>query len=224
MEQGRTPATQPSASLFASLAAELAIQALHGRFPIEDAAIHFDLHTGQSRVVAVTPDEHCPGAHRIAEDVHDLAVSAAEPLDALFALAAQLVPDPVIQLPAAFVVEAPCARCGAPVAVGRPAWALREAPECRVCPALPQIGNAGALTLATLSPSDGLGRRRLRDLGLPPGATFEIASASTAETLLARLAGTVDDHFTTRRRAGGGNGGADDRMNVVEAATVVAKE
>lgn len=223
VEEGRTPATQPSASLFSSLAAELAIQALHGRFPIENAAVHFDLHTGRSSVVGVTPDERCPGAHRVAGDARDLAVSAAEPLDALFALAANLVPDPVICLPAAFVVEAPCARCGAAVPVGRPAWALREPPECRACPAIPQIGDAGALTLATVSPSDGLGRRRLRDLGLQPGAVFEIASASTAETRLARMAGTVDDHFTTRTR-GGGNGAAGDSMKVSTAATVVAKE
>lgn len=213
---GGVPATQPLAAVFGALAAEHAIQAAHGRFPLGGRLLALDLHRGGGRPIEIAADPSCPGAHRVLEPQRTLEVGADDPLSALLAAAASLAVEPVIRLPWPFVVEAPCARCGAPVAVGKPSWKVTRAPECRTCPAIPRLGGRAAVVVTSLAKGDGFGERRLRTLGLMPAAVIEVFDRRTGRVVAARLRGSAEDVFETRRRNEGGAAGKEPSKAITE--------
>lgn len=200
VESGAVPATQPLAATLAAMAAEQAIQAIHGKVPLGGKAFFLDLHSGRSNLLTLTTDPDCPGVHRQFGDVHELAVGCEEPLSAVIEAARSFAAEPVVHLPAPFVVEMPCAECGSLVEIGKPAWKLVQPPHCVECPSLPQLGTRGAVIASTVASDDPLAHRRCRVLGLPPAAIFEIEDRATDRVHAVKLAGTLNDLFELRQR------------------------
>lgn len=200
VESGAIPATQPLAAVQGALAAEHGIQAVHGRFPLGGRAFFLDLHTGQSRVLHLTTDPDCPGVHRRLVGVRPLAVRSEEPVRAVLEAVREFTTEPVMHLPAPYVVEMPCAACGSPIEIGKPVWAVTQPPRCAKCPDLPRLGDSGIVVASTVAGDDPLAQRRCRALGLPPAAIFEVEDRATGAMHVVSLAGGLDDLFETRRR------------------------
>jgi molybdopterin-synthase adenylyltransferase len=192
--EGRVPATQTVAAVFGALAAEAAIEAVHRRFPLGGKALHLDVRSGRSRLVELVTDPECPGAHRRLAAPKKLEVPVTAPLTEVFKALAGSVEEPVVELPAPFVVEAPCAVCGHAVKIGKPAWALTAAPRCPTCPETPRPSVTSVLY--RLRAGDPDARRTCKGLGLPPGAVLEVEASATGELHAVQLADSVTDLFT----------------------------
>ena len=197
--EGRVPATQTVAAVFGALAAEAALLALHGEFPLGGRLLDLDVRTGRGRTIEVVTDPDCAGHDRLGE-VTDVQVASSAPLSALFEAVRGLVDEPVVHLPMPFLVRSPCARCGAGVSIGKPVWAVREPPICRVCPKTAQLHGLGVVTQATVTRHEELAARSCRSLGIAPGAILTIEDGVTHGARAVRIAGTVDDLFTSLRR------------------------
>lgn len=199
--RGMIPATQPLAATFSAIAAEAAIGALHGRFELAGRHLGFDIRSGRSHVVEITPDPQCPGVHAATRPDVVLPVTAKEPLAALFEALHGWAREPVVHLPAEYVVSAPCVSCGSPVSVHRPAWMLSDAPRCRRgCSSRPMLGAGGAIGVTTIRPSDDLAARACLTLGLAPGALVLVEDPARGVSRVVQLAGELDDLFTLRTR------------------------
>lgn len=200
-ESGRVPATQTVAAVVGSLAAEAAIAAVHREFPLGGRILSFNVRSGRSRVLAITPNPSCPGVHRLVGSVMELAARHDEPLASALSQARAFASEPVALLPSPIVVEAPCERCGTRVIVQRPACSLRDPPSCPSCEASqPSAAPASAIVVGSLGADHPLARMKAAKLGLPACAVFEIEDAATRELHAVRLAGSVDDLFVTKRR------------------------
>jgi adenylyltransferase/sulfurtransferase len=198
---GRIPATQALGAVFgAGLVAEHAILALHGEFPLAGCFLELDLRSGRSNRLTVRRDPDCPGAHRRLTPARALAVRSRDPLEAIFGALGGELATPRIVLPAPYVVEAPCARCGATVRVGKPDWAV-DAPSCKTCATTPVFGGRGLLMRAEIAAGDPEAERACRVFGLSAGAIFEVEDERTDAIVVCQLAGGVDELFVTRRRA-----------------------
>lgn len=199
---GRIAATQTVASTFGSLATEAVIQALHGEFPLGGRLLELDVRSGASRTLELALDPRCAGAHRRWGEVRRLDAHAGGPLTAVFDALRGEMRDPVVRLPAPFVVEVPCAACGHAVRVGRPAWALTEPPVCRKCPETPTAWSH-VISVTEVSADDPLAARHARTLGLAPGSIVEVFDRATEawDLVAVQLAGGVEDLFLTRRRS-----------------------
>jgi molybdopterin/thiamine biosynthesis adenylyltransferase len=206
---GAVPATQPLAAVFGAWAAEQAIQAIHGRFPLGRRAAFFDLHSGKTNVVGLSVDPACPGVHRRLGTIQPLDAGCEEPLASVLKAASPSVKEPLAHLPAPFVVAMPCADCGASVSVGKPVWQILSPPRCRECPAVPQLGSAGTVIATTVASDDPLAERRCRALGLGRGAILEIEDRATGSLTAVKLAGDAEDLFERVGRAGNGKAGSD---------------
>lgn len=199
---GLTPATQPLAGVFGNLAAAQVVEAIHGRHVLDGRIVHFDLLTGLSRVADVTADDACPGAHRRLDDVRAVEVTSEDTADALIESVRAFAKAPLVRLPAVYVKSAACHLCGAPVAIGRLEWSLTSPPQCRACPTVPQLGGSALAVAATLEPGDDLQSLRLEQLGVRPAAVLEVEDRANGACCAVRIAGVVDDLFTTLRRKG----------------------
>ncbi len=199
-EQGRTPATQPLAAVFGALAAETAVQVLHGNFPLRNKLVQLDIRTGRSDVIDISPDADCPGAHRCLEEIERLPVSADEPLRRVFEVLAGRFGDLAVELPHPFLVEAPCELCGARVTVMKPAWAVRSVPKCRHCPEKPPSGPARLAVVTSIASDSRLAHAKCRKLGLPQGTIFEVRERGVSDRHVFQLVGSADDLFTSVKR------------------------
>lgn len=209
--EGGIPAIQTAASALGSIAAEASIQALHGHFPLGNKVCHLDIRSGRSHVVDATLDPLCPGVHRRHTDVQSVDVRASDRVEALLDHAAAFTHDPVLLLPGPFVVHLPCARCGAPMHLMKPAWALPQAPTCASCPAGATPG--GEMTVVTsVMRGAPLARTALKKVGIAPASLVEIQDDATGHVAVLRLAGGVDELFITKRRTTR-NGEVESRMN-----------
>lgn len=197
--EGRVPATQTVAALFGALAAEAALLALHGVFPLGGKVRDLDVRTGKGTTIEVVADPGCTAHERLSE-VIDLAVGAGDPLAALLEAVRGVAAEPVVHLPAPYLTRVPCALCGAGVPVGKPVWAVREPPVCRSCPKVAQLHGQGVVTQSTVARGDELAARSCRALGIAPGAILLVEDSVTHESHTVRIAGTVDDLFTSCRR------------------------
>ena len=200
VSEGRVPATQPLAALFGSLAAEHAVQAAHGLFPLGGQAFFLDSWTGRSGKVGITRDPACPGAHRSLPMPRVLSVRSLDLVGRLLEETGRTLRDPIIYLPSPYVASAPCATCGASVPIGKPAWSIPRRPECRKCPELPRLDLGGPVVVTRLEIGSELAGRRLSEVGFAPGALIEVGSLSSGNSLVFQLAGSLDDLFTTLRR------------------------
>lgn len=199
--RGMVPATQPLAAAFAALAAEAAIGALHSRFELAGRHLGLDVRSGRSRLLEISPEPACPGAHRALRAEAAVAVSARQPLAALFEALRPLASEPLVHLPADYVVSAPCAACGGEVSVHRPAWALGGAPRCRRgCPPRPTLGGRGAVAVSALRPGDELAQRPCLALGLAPGTLVVVEDLARGSSFAVELEGGPDDLYVTRTR------------------------
>ncbi len=199
--RGMIPATQPLAAAFSALAAEAAIGALHGRFGLAGRHLGLDIRSGRAHVVEITPDPRCPGVHAVKRPDAVVPVAAKQPLAALFEALCDWAREPVVHLPAEYVVSAPCVACGTPVSVHRPAWALADAPRCRRgCATRPMLGAGGAIGVTTVRPGDELAARACLALGLAPGALVLVEDPERRASRVVQLAGELDDLFALRTR------------------------
>lgn len=198
---GIAPSTQTVAAVFGSLAAEAAIMALQGEFPLGGKALHLDIRTGRSTTLELVTDPHCPGEHRSVGEVVDLAVTTEESARSLLTAAGELgIAEPVLRLPSPFMVEAPCASCGSRVHVQRPVWTLSGPPRCKTC--RPRLDTEPALPVIKkrVARDDRIAELRCKRLGLPAGAILEIENRTTHELRAYRLAGGLENLFITRSR------------------------
>ncbi|MBI5536588.1 MAG: ThiF family adenylyltransferase [Deltaproteobacteria bacterium] len=200
VEAGMTPATQSIASAIGSIAAEAAVRALHGEFPLAGKMVHFDVRTGASRAVLISADPECRGAHRILSGIKKLEVRAKESAARILAAAREFAETPVLHLPAPFLVEAPCSLCGARVIVRKPSWAVREPPACGKCAESSDDAPAPLVTASVITSTDQLANTACRKLGLKHGAVFEIEDLSTGHLHACRLEGSAADLFVTLPR------------------------
>ncbi|MDB4928269.1 MAG: molybdopterin biosynthesis protein MoeB [Myxococcaceae bacterium] len=199
--RGMIPATQPLAATFSGLAAEAAIGALHGRFELPGKLFGLDIRTGRSHVVEITRDPRCPGSHARTEAEVLVPVSAKQPLAALFEAVRPWAPEPLVHLPAEYVVSAPCVACGNDVSLQRPAWALSEAPRCRRgCATRPMLGGRGAVVVTTVRPGDELAARPCLSLGIAPGALVLVEDPVHRTSRVVQLQGDLDDLYVLRTR------------------------
>ena len=199
---GLTPATQPLAGIFGNLAAAQVVEAIHDRHGLDRHIVHFDLLTGRSRVVEVTADAACPGVHRRLGDVRMIEVTSDDTAGALLDRLRAFAKDPVVRLPAVYVKSAACHLCGAPVAIGRPEWAVTTPPQCRACPTVLQLGGSALAVASTFEHGDDLSSLRLAQLGLRSAAVLEVEDRASGARSAVRIAGIVDDLFETLRRKG----------------------
>lgn len=200
VSEGRVPATQTVAAVFGALAAEAALLALHGEFPLGGRLLDLDARTGRGTTIEIGTDPCCPGHDRPGA-VTDIPVAASAPLSALFEALQGLVEEPVVHLPMPFLVRAPCARCGAGVPIGKPVWAVREPPLCRVCPKTAQLHGLGVVTQTAITRQDELSARSCRSFGIAPGAILTVEDGVSHGARAVRIACAVDDLFTSLRRA-----------------------
>jgi molybdopterin/thiamine biosynthesis adenylyltransferase len=203
--QGRIPATQTIAAVFGALAAEAAIQALHGEFPLGGQVLELNIRTGATLSYAISPDPACPGFHRRYPKPTLLEVGADEPLRAIFAALGPRMVEPVLHLPMPYLVAAPCTRCGALVSVGRPIESGLDRVLCKACPTVPQLGPGGLQVLTQVRATDSIRDRACRKAGLPPGAIFQVEDVGRRTMEVVRLRGTPGDLLLTvgpRDRAG----------------------
>ena len=199
--RGMIPATQPLAAAFSALAAEAAIGALHGRFELAGRHLGLDIRSGRSHIVEITPDPKCPGSHAARRPDAIVPVSAKQPLTALFEALSDWAPEPVIHLPAEYVVSAPCVTCGTSVSVHRPSWMLGDAPRCRAnCAPRPTLGGRGVIGVSTVRASDELAARSCLALGLAPGALVVVEDPLRRTSRVVELQGDLDDLYTLRTR------------------------
>jgi molybdopterin/thiamine biosynthesis adenylyltransferase len=198
-DEGRVPATQTVAATFGALAAEAAILALHGEFPLGGHLRDLDIRTGQGTSLRVASDPLCR-SHHTHRDVLRVEVATSAPLAALFEAVREFAHEPVVHLPAPFLLQAPCALCGASVHVGKPSWAVRDPPTCRTCPKVAQLHGAGVLSQSTVTPDDELAARPCRALGIAPGAIVLVEDLRSGTSRAVRVAGSPDDLFLSRRR------------------------
>ena len=205
--RGMTPATQPLAATFSALAAEAAIGALHGRFDLGGRYLGLDIRSGRAHRLEIALEPQCPGVHRRLRPDASVPVTARQPLTTLFEAVRSLVSEPVIHLPAEYVVSAPCVACGSEVPVGRPAWMMKEAPRCRRgCAPRPRLGGSGVLAVTTLRAQDDLATHTCLALGCAPGTLVTIEDVVTHASVVVELAGDLDDLYTLRMREDGSAG------------------
>lgn len=197
--EGRVPATQTVAAVFGALAAEATLLALHGEFPLGGRLRDLDVRSGRGATIEIVADPDC-SAHEPLGEVTDVAISAGAPLSALVEAVRGFVAEPILHLPMPYLTRVPCALCGAGVQVGKPMWAVREPPVCRTCPKVAQLHGQGVVTQSTVAPGDELAARPCRALGIAPGAILLVEDGVTHDARAIRIAGTVDDLFTSRRR------------------------
>ncbi len=197
---GYTPATQSLAAVTGALAAEAVIGLLHGRAPLANCTFQVDIRTGRSVRVEITRDPHCAGPHRRLGVAVDVPVTVDQPATALFEALAGEFAEPILQLPAPVLIEAPCMHCGRPVRLVQPAWALLTPPACRQCPDAPYLDPAAPVVAETLTADDPIARLSCRKLGLAAGTLVEVYDRPTSTLRVLRLAGGPADLFTTLRR------------------------
>lgn len=202
------PATQTLAATFGAIAAEAAIQALHGHTPLAGRLLDLDIRSGAARTIEIAAAPRCPGVHRILTDVRTLDVPVTAPASSILEAARAFAEDPILHLPAPLLVQAPCASCRAPVHVLRPAWSVSEPPTCKECPRTPQMQPARVVTVASIGRDDELASRPGRALGLAPGAVLEVEDRRSHESVFVRLRGGPDDLFTVLGAPGPSSEGA----------------
>lgn len=195
-EEGKVPATQTLAAALSAMASEAVIQALHGRFPLDGRRFHLNVETGASDVVNLKRDPDCAGAHRRHDRIERLEVTIDAPMPEVLAAMGSVHPRPLLRLPGPFLREAPCALCGAPVVVNRPARKISEAPRCDACPVAPSEGTP-VHVIDAVSGEDLLDDLTLRALGVAPRDVLEVEDRETGEIVAVQLAGSLDDLYTT---------------------------
>ncbi|MFO0590516.1 MAG: ThiF family adenylyltransferase [Polyangiaceae bacterium] len=202
LSEGRVPATQPLAAALGGITAEATIQALHRRFPLDSKAFHLDVRGGQSRLLAMTADARCPGEHRHLGTIRDIDIGPDDTALCLLEAIGAEITDPILHLPHPMVLEVPCAKCGSPVRVGKPAWSVKEAPSCSTCPETPRSGR-GLLIETWIARANPSARMALRKLGICVGAVVEVEDGRSGQVRALRVKGTIDTLFVSKQRKNG---------------------
>lgn len=200
LARGGIPATQSIAALTAAYVTEAAIRLLHPEgSPLANKMVTFDVGTGRSSLLTLTADPECPGVHRTVGEFEAIQVSADEPALRIFEALPNLA-DPEIVLPAEYLAEAPCARCGTRVHIGKPEWAVTEPPACSRCAApSDERSPAGLVTASRVRPNDAIARRACRKLGIAPMGVVEVVDRATGESHWVSLSGSLDSLFVMKR-------------------------
>lgn len=198
---GRIPATQPLAATLGGLMTEAAIEALHGHFPLGNKSLHLNLRTGETNIIEHVRNSACPGEHRRLGEIRRLEVRSNEPVKVVLELAREFATDPVVRLPAPFVVEAPCVQCGRPVRVNLPANLLHEAPRCKDGCNEGATEAQGSYVIEAIEPRDPEAHRSFQSLGLGKAAIFFVEDRATDIRYAVQLEGSLDDLYTTLRRS-----------------------
>lgn len=202
LSEGGIPATQTIAALTAAYVAEAAIRLLHpDGSPLAEKLLTFDVKEGKGSLINLTTDPECPGVHRRIGEIRELTVRASEPVANIF----EALPDirePELILPADYLVEAPCARCGRRVHIGRPEWDVHEAPACSVCGVTGEESGSrkvGVVVASRVRPGDLLGKRSCRKVGIPPLGIAEVVDGTSGESTWIALDGSLDDLYAAKR-------------------------
>jgi len=194
VSSGLVPAIQSAAATSAAIAAEAIIQSLHDRFPLGNRRIHLNIRTGQSDQVELALDPECPGVHTVWPAPESLAVTAGDSVHNLLGAIDAILPDPVVELPFPFVHKMPCANCGKPIQLNRPAWKLLYAPECKRCSSTPQI-LSGPVVFSEISRNEPVQNAPCQQVGFAPATVFTAYSAESGQSGVFRLAGSSDELY-----------------------------
>jgi molybdopterin/thiamine biosynthesis adenylyltransferase len=195
--QGMVPATQPLAATFGGLAAQAAIGASHGEFPLGGSLLHLDTRTGRCGRFSVTPHPECPGVHRLLGEPVPIPIHVTDTLGALLRMLEPIVRAPVVRLRSPFVVEAPCDACGGAVKVMAPLFALDTAPRCEPGSCRYAPTDRGFVAISAVDGSSGLGDEPLSRFGFVPGDIVDVGSLDGEGGVAVRLAGDAGALFTT---------------------------
>ena len=195
---GAIPATATGAMALAAHQVEAAIAMLHGDLTLASSTIFGHLRQGPSFVMKRIPNVDCALNHRIVvSEAVPLSTSPCDSVGQLLADVAQLVPAPIVGLPASFIRVAPCAQCRQPAVVEEPDWALEGPPVCGACGGRFERSTArvpeqhGMLSEPT---SEDILNIPLSMLGLGPGLHVNVTGPK--DRLTVRLAGNVTDFLT----------------------------
>lgn len=200
--EGRTPATQTIAALTAAYVTEATIKLLHDcGSPLGNKMVTFDVAAGGGTVMTLTRDPECAGVHRLVGEPNPVEVSASEPATNLFEVVASS-DELELVLPFEYLVQAPCAHCGARVHVAKPEWQVLAPPACTAC-SEPVEGAAPAplMVVSRIGRGDQLARRPLRKLGITAMDIVELVNRATGTSRWFQLRGSLEDLYFTKSRA-----------------------
>lgn len=134
IDEGIVPATAPAAAGLAALMVEAGVMLLHDAAPLAHHTVFDDLRRGASTAMRRVRDPRCRVDHRVIyQEATSSALSPDDTIDALLAELEHRFDEPIAQMPASYVVAAPCHRCLSMTRVERPEWAVPLPLLCKPC-------------------------------------------------------------------------------------------
>lgn len=196
--QGFIPATAPGAMSLASLQVAIATSYLHGEPTLVNSTVFTDLRNGTSRIMRRSCNPNCSLNHSVVKDnAVKVKCSHEHTVGQLIEGVESLVPDPLIKLPASFILAAPCVECHHPVLIHKPEWAVQEPVKCKECGGefvqsdkVPE--QHGILSRQT---SKEIGEMPLSKIGVGPGLHLFVEGSS--ENVVVALSGNADEFLTS---------------------------
>ncbi|MFI5298628.1 MAG: ThiF family adenylyltransferase [Polyangiales bacterium] len=198
---GRVPATQPLAASVAAFASSFIIRAIHGDVPTSPVVSSVNLESCSAERMTVSRSASCKGHVAPFRNVATIDVNTNANARALFQrLTSMGVEHPQLVLRRRFVAEAGCEKCGAMVHVHRLFDDVTEPPCCAssCAPTPPDVPLTNIVD--TVSPDDAIASLPLATFGYGARDVVEIVDAATRTSSAFRLAGSIDDLFSTIRR------------------------
>ena len=195
------PALQTAAAATMNVAIEAMTRFWHDDLRYDGHVFRLDLGEGCGELTSFRRYVDCPGPHERLPEPRPVAFDADAPARAVLDLArADGLRSPELMLPSAYVVSLPCRACGREVPVEQPEWMVRTAPCCGS-----GCGASGSTAMAhiveTVSPTNPLADRLLRELGLGPLALCVVEDAESGGVRVYELPGNVSDVFHTVTRS-----------------------
>jgi molybdopterin/thiamine biosynthesis adenylyltransferase len=192
---GVVPAIQTGAAALGALQAEAVAQALHGELP-GPRSVHLDVGTGVSRIIELSRDPGCTGAHRRVEP-GGVAVAPSDPAIRLVEAAERVLgEDAQVVLPQPWVDVAYCMTCRTPARANATEAAWRLDPRCSRCGGTAEPVEGGPVVVSAIGASAGAEvlERSCAELGLLERAVVEVIGADGPAVAL-RLQGDVGELF-----------------------------
>jgi molybdopterin/thiamine biosynthesis adenylyltransferase len=203
LQQSNIPATAPCAAALAGQMVESGVLQLLDACPLANHTLFADVRTGHTQLMKRVRDTHCHADHEIVgSGVHQLSVGPENTIDELLAEIELTFCDPIVALPATYVVAAPCMVCSSFVRVSRPSWMLASGIHCKDCDG-PFESDTGSMTVqhGTVSrPTSGhLLTHTLSTIGLGPGVHLRVFGRD--QQSFVRLADSTLSHLVHATRA-----------------------
>jgi hypothetical protein len=198
---GVNPALQTAAAALMNVALEALIMMWHGDERYAQKVFRLDVSCGEASLTGFRRNPDCERGHERYSNIEPIDISPDGPAQAVFE---QAYRDgfraPQLSLPSTFYQRLPCRRCGAPIEVMRPDWAVSTAPTCdRECQA-DKCESPSVVSVSSIKPESSLAALSLRQLGLGPRALCVVQDDASDLSRIYELQGAFADVFHTVTR------------------------